>query len=205
MSHFRLFLQLLQRTRLRHSRSLSPTPSLPFLPFNIEGIYHFLDRLHSTPLPLDNDILMAIIDVTSCAPPFETLKAHATFPQSIPCASTPQIWFPRQLLYPHSHNTLSSSDGLFLQTNGWAEGSRLSPSFANFFFSLLSQHFLYTLRIPILCFVEDIFLLWLHGIDSLNYFTFLSWCIFFCSLHFQQLTLSFILTSFLLGLCIRRS
>ena len=55
--------------------------------------------------------------------------------------------------------------------SGTAMGTKLAPSYANLFMSKFEQDYVYTYHLqPILwkMFIDDIFLIWTHGMDSFN-------------------------------------
>ena len=59
------------------------------------------------------------------------------------------------------------------QKSGTATGTKLAPSYANLFMSKFEQDHVYTYQLqPILWkrFIDDIFLIWTHGMDSLEEF-----------------------------------
>ena len=72
-----------------------------------------------------------------------------------------------------THNNFSFNSRHFLQVKGTAMGTCMAPSYANLFMGNLEQKFLGTqLDKPSLWlrFIDDIFLLWPHGPDSLTNF-----------------------------------
>ena len=152
-------------------------PLVHSLPSYIKDTYDFLNRLHSTSLPVDKDIIMATIDVTSLytsIPHEEGLASLRHFLDNRPTPQIPSTDFlvdlSRLIL---TKNAFSFNDRFFLQIKGCAMGSRFSPSYANLFLGLLEESFLssYPLQPSLwLRYIDDIFLLWPHGEDSLSSF-----------------------------------
>ncbi|XP_054269026.1 uncharacterized protein LOC128990596 [Macrosteles quadrilineatus] len=61
----------------------------------------------------------------------------------------------------------------YLQTKGTAMGTRMAPSYANLFMGKLEKCFLQSQKVQPLCwfrFIDDIFILWTSGSDSLKQF-----------------------------------
>jgi hypothetical protein len=80
------------------------------------------------------------------------------------------------LAYPtlFTHNSFSFNDEFFLQIKGCAMGSRFSPSYANLVMDQLEHKFLANYPLEPLSwppYIDDIFLLWPHGNESLDTFS----------------------------------
>ena len=72
-----------------------------------------------------------------------------------------------------THNYFRFGDRLYLQTRGTAMGSRMAPQYANLFMADLEQRFLQTQPLKpflYLRYINDIFLIWTHGEESLKQF-----------------------------------
>ena len=70
-------------------------------------------------------------------------------------------------------NSFRFNDEFYLQTSGTAMGTRVAPTYANIFMSYFEEKHVYTYpERPLLWvrFIDDIFLIWEHGMDKLNQF-----------------------------------
>jgi hypothetical protein len=152
---------------------------VPFIPSYIKDTTHFLRMVFDIPTPLPPNSLLVTIDVVSLytnIPQDEgirtTLKALSHFPEhSIP----PLAVFHRFLQFILKNNYFSFNNQFYLQTMGTAMGTRMAPSFANIFLYYLEGNLLSSppnnLK-PLLWkrYIDDIFMIWPHGIDTLNEF-----------------------------------
>ena len=72
-----------------------------------------------------------------------------------------------------SHNYFLFQDQFFLQKSGTAMGTRMAPQYANLFMGRLEQEFLDSCELKpslYLRYIDDIFMLWPHGLDALQDF-----------------------------------
>ena len=72
-----------------------------------------------------------------------------------------------------SKNNFDFNEKHYLQTGGTAMGTRVAPSYANTFMGLFEDQYVYTYTPEPKVwkrFIDDIFVIWTHGIDSLNQF-----------------------------------
>ena len=147
------------------------------LPSHIKDSNHFLYILRFFPTPLPSNILLVTIDATSLytnIPHTHGLSALEKFLSKRPPASHPASNFLVSLThFILTHNYFSFNSLHYLQVKGTAMGTRMAPSYANLFMGSLEEDFLNSedskpdlwLR-----FIDDIFLLWTHGHDSLLLF-----------------------------------
>lgn len=154
-------------------------PIVTGLPSFVKDSYHFLELLQSVSLPTNSThpILMVTIDVTSLytnIPHAEGLKALETYLQKRAPPHTPSTPFLVKLAeMVLTKNCFVFEDEYYLQVQGTAMGTRMAPSYANIFMAALEEHFLSTQsKKPLLWkrYIDDIFLLWEHGEESLNSF-----------------------------------
>ena len=91
-----------------------------------------------------------------------------------PNARTP--WndsFNKLLTLVLSKNNFDFNEKHYLQTGGTAMGTRVAPSYTNTFMGWFEDQFVYTYTPePIVWkrFIDDIFIIWTHGHESLNTF-----------------------------------
>src|SRR5690606_21304810 len=71
-----------------------------------------------------------------------------------------------------NNNYFEFNNKYYLQINGTAMGTRVAPSFANIFMGRLEKSFLETQLKPLvyLRYIDDIFIIWQHGISQLHSF-----------------------------------
>ena len=72
-----------------------------------------------------------------------------------------------------SKNNFDFNEKHYLQTGGTAMGTRVAPSYANTFMGWFEDQYVYTYTPEPKVwkrFIDDIFVIWTHGIDSLNQF-----------------------------------
>ena len=134
---------------------------------------------------------MATIDVTSLYTSIPHAEGLSALKHFLDQRSTPHIPSTTCLVDLSEiileHNSFSFNSKHFTQTRGCAMGSRFSPSYANLFLGLLEQSFLSSHPLtPTLWvrYIDDIFLLWPHGMDSL--ITFISSLNSFSSVNFTS-------------------
>ena len=73
-----------------------------------------------------------------------------------------------------THNNLVFDDHSYLQTSGTAMGMKIAPCFANIFMASIEQTLIDNSPLTPLFyvrFINDIFLIWTHGIEELEQFT----------------------------------
>lgn len=152
-------------------------PIVSSLPSYVKDTNHFLDRLQSLPKPLPPGTILTTIDVTSLytnIPHIHGLSAMEYFLDQRPKNSQPTTAFLLRLAkFILERNNFQFEGNNFLQVKGTAMGTRMAPSYANLFMGKLEQAFLKTQKVQPDCwfrFIDDIFLLWTAGIDSLNQF-----------------------------------
>jgi hypothetical protein len=152
-------------------------PLVLSLPSFIKDSYHFLELLHAVPIPSDTTLLMATIDVTSLytsIPHIEGINALKFYLSKRPEPHLPSTNFIIGLAeLVLTKNAFSFNNTIFLQTKGTAMGTRMAPSYANLFMGHLETTFLNKQDLkPLLWarYIDDIFVLWPHGRDSLSSF-----------------------------------
>ena len=143
----------------------------------IKDTTHFLSVLSSLD-KLPEGAILATLDVSSLytnIPNREGIEACNIMLNRIrPNARTPfndsLIKLLTQVL---SKNNFDFNEKHYLQTGGTAMGTRVAPSYANTFMGWFEDQFVYTHDPEPLVwkrFIDDIFIIWIHGIETLNVF-----------------------------------
>ncbi|XP_054272548.1 uncharacterized protein LOC128992830 [Macrosteles quadrilineatus] len=137
----------------------------------------FLQKLNNVRQPLPANTLMATIDVTSLytnIPHVHGLTATENYLQNRPKGSLPTTSFITQLIkFILEKNYFQFQDKHFLQIKGTAMGTRMAPSYANLYMGNYEEKFLSSREhLPICWFryIDDIFIIWTHGEESLRKF-----------------------------------
>lgn len=169
-------------------------PHVQNLQSYVKDTNHFLSKikeLNNQSLP--PNLILASIDVESLytnIPHTAGLDACRHFLNLRPPHSQPSTNFILSLIsFILTLNNFKFQNQNYLQIKGTAMGTRMAPSFANLFMGLLERSFLnsQTLKPFIwLRFIDDIFLLWQHGNESLS--TFLNNLNSFSNLNFTWTT-----------------
>jgi hypothetical protein len=137
----------------------------------------FINKIESLDLVPENTIL-ATVDVTSlytnipnqegtiaCKSALQTTRLSGDIP------STDNIV--KLLEYVLTKNNFDFNAKHYLQVGGTAMGTKLAPSYANIFMSSFEEKFVYTYEPKPsiwLRYIDDIFLIWEHGQESLDIF-----------------------------------
>ena len=152
-------------------------PLVPKIKSYLRDTTHLLQKLseidHVPP-----DALLVTLDVTSLytnIPHHEGIQAVADYlsryrpPNSLPSNQS----LLKLLSMVLTKNNFEFNGQHFLQTNGTAMGTRVAPSYANIFMARFEEKFVYTYHLAIylwLRYIDDIFMIWLHGISELKKF-----------------------------------
>ena len=150
------------------------------LPSHIQDTNHFLNKIRSQPTSLPPDIIVATVDASSLYTNIPhthglllwNISLINVHPHTLP--STQFLVKLTQFIL--IHNNFSFNSHHYLQIKGTAMGTRMAPSYANLFMDQLEQKLLNSEHYKPslwLRFINNIFLLWPHGPESL--FTFLEW------------------------------
>ncbi|XP_054290772.1 uncharacterized protein LOC129005789 [Macrosteles quadrilineatus] len=152
-------------------------PVVKELPSHVKDTNHFLDRLQMIPTPLPPDAILVTVDVTSLytnIPHTHGLAALEHFLDQRPKNSLPSTSFLINLAkFILEKNNFQFEGKNYIQTKGTAMGTRMAPSYANLFMGRLEQAFLRQQKVQPECwfrFIDDIFLIWTSGTESLNEF-----------------------------------
>jgi len=152
-------------------------PFVKNLPSYIKNSNHFLERLAEIPQPLPKDVILVTIDVVSLytnIPHDEGIKAIEHFLEKRPKGTLPTTGFLTKLIAMIlTMNNFTFMNKHFLQKKGTAMGTKMAPSYANLFMGLCEQTFLLNQNLQPLAwyrFIDDIFLVWQSGMESLQLF-----------------------------------
>lgn len=152
-------------------------PLVKDLPSHIRDSSDFLQKLHEIAQPLPEGTILATVDVTSLytnIPHTLGLAALDEFLQLRPKGSTPTTSFLLSLArFILEKNNFQFQDKHYLQIKGTAMGTRMAPSYANLYMGRLERNFLKSQSCKPICwlrFIDDIFLIWTHGEESLSKF-----------------------------------
>jgi len=152
-------------------------PFVQTLPSYIKDTNQFLSTIHSISDPLPTDTILVTVDVTSLytnIPHIHDLAALEHFLDTRPSprkSSTPFLLQLAQFVLTMNNFTFENHN--FLQIKDTAMGTRMPPSYANLFMGHLKTQYLNsTPLIPftLLRYIDDIFLIWIHGHESLEIF-----------------------------------
>ena len=158
-------------------------PIVSTLKSHIKDSGHFLNILDE--VKVQSDIILCTLDVTSLytnIPNEEGISAvRHTLSQTRDHSLNPTNNSICELLrLVLSCNNFQFDNKHYLQIGGTAMGTKVAPSFANIFMGWFEDKFVYTYKSqPILWkrYIDDIFMLWPHGKESLNEFvTYLNQC-----------------------------
>ena len=147
-------------------------PLVKSLPAYIKDTNHFLNLIFSIPTPLPKDTLLATIDVKSLytnIPIDEGVSASLDGLMDLRGDDWPLLPIIYQLMiFILKHNYFVFRDEFYLQKHGTAMGTKMAPSFANIFMGALEGSFFDSIPVAMLPyswkrFIDDIFLIWLHG------------------------------------------
>ncbi|XP_033122020.1 uncharacterized protein LOC117121033 [Anneissia japonica] len=149
-------------------------PLLINIPSFTQDSTHFLRKL-SNVQQLNSDALLVTLDVTSLysnIPHEEGVAACTKFLNRFySYETTSDICSIIEFIL--KHNNFMFNEKHFLQTKGTAMGTRMAPSYANIFMADLEDRILsnYHLKPTFYTrYIDDIFLIWEHGLDSLKQF-----------------------------------
>ena len=118
--------------------------------------------------------LLVTLDVSSLytsIPHSDGLSAVRSFLTPDNCPSSDGVF--DLIKFVLEHNVFSFGDKLYLQKHGTAMGSKMTPQYANLFMARLENDFLNGCSLKpdlYLRYIDDIFLIWPHGDDSLMEF-----------------------------------
>ena len=151
-------------------------PIVPTLKSYIKDSGHFLNILNE--VELTDDIILCTLDVTSLYTNIPNDEGITAVRRSL---STTRDFMENptnnsicDLLHlVLSCNNFQFDNKHYLQIGGTAMGTRVAPSFANIFMSWFEDKFVYTYTPkPTLWkrYIDDIFMIWPHGQESLNAF-----------------------------------
>ena len=152
-------------------------PTVKDLPSYVKDTTHFLSKLLDLGNLPDNCIL-ATMDVASLytnIPNQEGLEAARTaLNRNRPSHHLPETESLITMLDMVLHmNNFDFAGRHYLQVGGTAMATKVAPSFANTFMGWFEAKFVYTYELQPLMwvrFIDDIFLIWQHGHDSLKLF-----------------------------------
>lgn len=153
-------------------------PHVTNLPSYTKDTNHFLTKIHEiNNQPLPENLFLVSIDVESLytnIPHNSGLDACKHYLNLRPPNSKPSTNFILTLIsLILSFNNFKFQDKNYLQIRGTAMGTRMAPSYANLYMGLLEKSFLAKQELQPFTwirFIDDIFLIWQHGIESLLFF-----------------------------------
>lgn len=173
------------RPIVSHSNSIL-SASASFIDHALQPIarsYH--DYLHNSTtllttlqdLHVPDDALLVTIDVQSLYPSIPQTECLQIVYNEMHARKHHLLYNPNliiRLLHTNvNYNYFNFGTLTFQQTNGTAMGASFSPTIANIFLSVTIDNFLHTQQLkPLLLkrYIDDIFLLWPHSLDTLNTF-----------------------------------
>lgn len=148
-------------------------------PSYCKDTFHFLEILNNVQIPSasSHPTLLVSVDVTSLysnIPHTQGLLALREFLDRRPQPHSPSTGFLLQLSeFVLTKNYFTFEESVYLQIKGTAMGTPFAPSYANLYMANLEQNFLASqTHVPLLWtrFIDDIFLIWTHGEESLKTF-----------------------------------
>ena len=145
------------------------------LPSYVRDTQDFINKIKALG-PLPEDTLLVTMDVTSLytsIPNQQGMDAVLDHINDDPTAPIPQRYMEKLMDLILKRNHFEFNGKLYLQTGGTAMGTRFAPSFANIFMGKFEQNLLQLYDKPIrlwLRFIDDIFLVFEHGVDELDRF-----------------------------------
>ena len=152
-------------------------PIVKSLPSYIKDTNHFLKIILSLPMSLPPNTIMATVDVTSLytnIPHPHGLSSLEHFLNKRPPHFLPSTQFLIQVTqFILTHKYFSCDSRHYLQVKGTIMGTRMAPSYCNLFMGFIEQDFLdFIVEKPSLWLhlMDDIFLLWPQGPNSLTQF-----------------------------------
>ncbi|KAJ8029907.1 Proline-rich transmembrane protein 1 [Holothuria leucospilota] len=150
-------------------------PLLPRIPSFIKDTTHFLQTLQDIENLTENTLLvtMDVSSLYSNIPHVEGVQACEDFLRKCGFEENflRDICSIIRFILLHNHFEFNSRH--FLQIQGTAMGTKMAPSYANVFMDALEQKLLsgYHLKPDHYCrYIDDIFFIWTHGVDSLHDF-----------------------------------
>ena len=146
------------------------------LPSYIKDSYDFLEKLRSLPSPLPTNTILVTIDAVSLytnIPENLGIEALEYFLNQRP-QHTPSTRFLSHLAHlVLNKNYFRFGNNYYKQIRGTAMGTRMAPSYANLCMGKLEETFMASQPLQPLCwyrFIDDIFMLWIHGEVALSQF-----------------------------------
>ena len=145
------------------------------LPTYIRDTQDFITKIRSLG-KLPTGSILCTMDVTSlytCIPNKQGIDAVVEHVRKDPTAKIPPFWIGKLLEHVLHMNYFIFNGEIYLQTGGTAMGTRVAPSLANLFMGRIEHQLLESSEFKpliFLRFIDDIFLVWCHGEDSLARF-----------------------------------
>ncbi len=152
---------------------------VPLIPSYVKDTTDFLSKLESlnSQYSFDSNTLLVTVDVKSLytnIPHNESVTAASNFLNTnAPSYYPPTSFICTLIKFVLSHNYFEFNDQLFLQCHGLAMGTKMAPNLANIFMDNFERLFLSQSSLsPVVWyrFIDDIFMIWSHGRDSLDNF-----------------------------------
>ena len=147
------------------------------IPSYIKDTTHFLKIINELPQPLPKGSILVSFDVTALytnIPHDEAVIAIKTVLDKDTDKEIDTIWITKMLTHVLQRNAFQINGLLFLQKLGVAMGTRCAPSVANIFMYILEENIINSFHLKPLVwkrFIDDIFCIWPHGLDTLKEFT----------------------------------
>lgn len=145
---------------------------VPTIPSYVKDTNHFLRQIAGLEVPKDS--ILVTMDVTSLytnIPHSDGIEATvSTFKKTNTPVHLDEDTLSTLLRLVLSKNNFEFDNKHFLQINGTAMGTRMAPNYANIFMASIEEPFLAARSLKPLMykrFLDDIFLIWNHGEESL--------------------------------------
>lgn len=152
-------------------------PLVTKLPSYIKDTNDFLEKISKVQQPIPQNSLLVSIDVASLYTSISHdngIKAAKSFLDTRDKNSKPSSNFILVLInFILNMNVFRFQDNIYIQKKGTAMGTRMAPSYANLFMGKLESTFLESQNYKPLIwlrFIDDIFMIWTHGIELLYKF-----------------------------------
>ena len=150
---------------------------VPTLPSFIQDTTHFLNILENYKTRhLPPHTVVGTFDVTSLytnIPHSDGLEASALYLEQRTCKDIPTPVLTSLMEFVLKNNNFTFNEKHYVQTQGTAMGTKMAPSYACLFMGVLEQNILdqspYKPDLWVR-FIDDIFVLWTHGLDKWNTF-----------------------------------